>query len=164
MGDNRDVIIPISSNIPQELPRLQPPRQQLLQPRLILAPGTLVQPLIRHAGVISTVAKLGLDLGDGAAGVAGVGRDLLEDGMGGDGEQGVGAKGVEARVDGAAHGGGEQAGELGVVGEGGAEVGALGFAEGREVRVAQFFVLDGEVVDALGMANEMDRGGHFGVS
>lgn len=164
MRDNSDVIIPISRNIPQVLPRLQPPRQQLLQPRLILAPGTLIQPRIRDASVIRPRAKLGLDLGDGAARVAGVARDLLEDGVDGDGEQGVGAKGVQARVDGAAHGGGEQAGELGVVGEGGAEVGALGLAEGREVRVAQGFVGDGEVVDALGVADEMDRGGHVGVS
>lgn len=41
-----------------------------------------------------------------------------------------------------------------------AEVVALLVAEGREVWVWQFFVFGAEVVVALGVAHEMDRGSH----
>lgn len=38
----------------------------------------------------------------------------------------------------------------------GAEVGALLLAEGSEVWIGEVFVFEGEVVEALGVADEMD--------
>lgn len=68
---------------------------------------------------------------------------------------------MEARVQRAAHAGGDECAETVVVREGRAEGGALLEAEGGEVRVGQGFVFGGEVVVALGVADEVDCGRHF---
>lgn len=161
VGDNHDVLIPAAGNLPQRPPGLPASDRELLQRGLVPAAGALFGPRLLDAGVVGLALELGPHLGHGRPDVAGLGGDLLEDGQGGDGEQArAGAEGVEARVDGAAHGRGQQPGELVVVGERGAERGALLLAERGQVRVRQLLVLDGQVVEALGVADEMDCRGH----
>lgn len=161
MRNGHDVVIPATREIPQGAPGLLGTSGQLLDGGLKLAfRAALVGPVVVHTGELDTVAKLGGELVGGGACVAGSLGDLLEDVKGGDGVEAIFAEGVDAGVDGAAEGGGDEAGDVGMVGEGCAEGGALLDAEGGEVRVVDGFIGDGEVVDTLGVADEVDGWGH----
>lgn len=164
MRNSRDVSIPahVAGEVTQGAAGLAGAGGELGEGGLKRAVLALVGPDIADAGGVDLGAELGRQPVDGGANVAARGGHLLEDVEGDDGVEPLAADGVDAGVEGAAHGRGGEVGELVVGREGLADGGALGEAELGEVRVVDGLVLEREVVDALGVADEMDGWSHDG--
>lgn len=163
MAHHGNLVVPVARHLPQRPPRRLGPRHERLHGGLKHTPLALFRPRVPHALQIDLVAELCTQRGLAGPRVARRARDLLQRVEQHDGVELVGApKGQVARLDGPPERRGHEPGEPGVRRERGAQVGALLLAEGSQVRVAEGFVFHGEVVEALGVADEMDRGRHRG--
>lgn len=157
---NVRIVSQTSRNLPQRQPGISRSRRQLIQRRLKVAPLALEIPALADPAHVDFLAKLGGQLLLWRPRVGGRIGALLQRVQGDHGQQLLSAKGVDAGVQRAAHARGDEALELGVVRELGAQVGALLDAEGGEVWVGELFVFFGEVVVALGVADEVDCWSH----
>lgn len=165
MRNNNDmVILPTTArNLANRPPRLPRPGHNLVLGGLKGTVGAkLVVPALPHARQVRLGAKLGRRLLLGRARVRRHVRELLQGVERGDGVGRAGpvTKRLDAGVQGAAHGRGDEVRDAVVVGEGGTQVGALLVAEGRQVRVWEALVFEAEVVIALRVADEVDCGRH----
>ncbi len=162
--DNNMVIVAAPArNLPDRSPRLPRPGQNLLSRGFEGTVRTdLVVPALPDARQVRLVTKLGCNLVLARSRVRRQVRELLQRVERGDRVGGARAlaKRLDARVQGAAHGRGDEVRHAVVVGEGGTQVDTLLVAEGRQVWVWEAFVLEAEVVVALGVADEVDCGSH----
>ena len=160
MRHNNNVLI-TTHKIPQGSPSFQTTGRELLDCGFILAVGTLISPRIFYPGVVSDALKLGLHLGHCGASVARISRDLLENRHSNDWLEILCSKSMETCVNGATHRRSEELGKLIVVRELFAQSSALLLSKRSQVRVLHRLILDGEIVEALGVANKVDSGRHY---
>lgn len=161
---------PLSLEFPAQIPQPHARRPRALLERLDARrprrPGAgLVVPPLGDEAQVGPAPELGrqhLRLGPD---VAGERRHLLHERLRDDFQAGVDgrAERLLARLEGAPHGRGHQVGEAVVVREAGAQGGALFLARGRQVGVWDLLVDHCEVVEALGVADEVDGDGHVGL-
>lgn len=150
------MVLALAGNIPQRTSRLKSTSREFRNRWLEDTVLALIRPAIADTRPVALVAKLlGQKLLIGAS-VARRGGDLLEEVERGNGVQRCSAEAVDAGVQRAAQGRGDEGGDGGVVREGGAQGGALLQTERGEVWVVDGFVFYVEVVVALGVTDEVD--------
>lgn len=158
MRDDDNMLIPIQAaeQRTDNTPGLLGTSRELLDRGLKLATRSLVRPVGVQTPDLSVAPELLGQLGRFGARVTGRGRDLLKDVQGKDRVQVVLAEGFDAGMESPAKGGGNEPRHLVMVDEGLADAGTLLLAQRSEIRVMDGLILDGEVVVALCMADEMD--------
>lgn len=155
-----------AAQIPQPHARLPRALLERLDARRPRRPGAgLVVPPLGDEAQVGPGAELGRQHLRFGPDVAGQRRHLLHERLRDDLEAGVDgrAERLLARLEGAPHRGRHQVGEAVVVREAGAQGGALFLPRGCQVGIWDLLVDHCEVVEALGVADEVDCDGHVGL-